>query len=83
MPEISGFCSSIKVCVYIYSVIPDEHSSLSKQMQEIGGQVAKLHPEQIILIAQAGSHMYGLATPTSDVDFLVIYSEPCQVCVGS
>lgn len=64
---------------FLCLVLPDEHSSLTTQMQEIGGQVAKLQPEQIILIAQAGSHMYGLATPTSDVDFLVIYAEPSQV----
>lgn len=63
-------------------VLPDEHYSLTTQMQEIGGQVAKLQPEQIILIAQAGSHMYGLATPTSDVDFLVIYAEPSQKVLG-
>ncbi|XP_048760797.2 uncharacterized protein LOC125669961 [Ostrea edulis] len=63
-------------------VLPDEHSSLTTQMQEIGGQVTKLQPQQIILIAQAGSHMYGLSTPTSDVDFVVIYSEPCQNVLG-
>lgn len=67
------------ICSFCVLVLTDEHSSLTTQMQEIGGQVAKLQPEQIILIAQAGSHMYGLATPTSDVDFLVIYAEPCQV----
>ncbi|XP_061191181.1 uncharacterized protein LOC133199394 [Saccostrea echinata] len=68
--------------ISVPKVLPDEHSSLTTQMQEIGGQVAKLQPEQIILIAQAGSHMYGLATPTSDVDFLVIYSEPCENVLG-
>jgi len=48
-------------------------------MAEIGGPVNKLEPEQIILIARAGSHMYGLSTPESDVDYVVIYAEKTEV----
>ena len=48
-------------------------------MAEIGGPVNKLEPEQIILIARAGSHMYGLSTPESDVDYVVIYAEKSEV----
>jgi len=48
-------------------------------MEQIGGPVAKLQPEQILLITQAGSYMYGLSTPTSDVDYLVVYAEQTKV----
>ena len=48
-------------------------------MQKVGGVVAKMDPENILMIAQAGSFLYGLATPQSDVDYLVIYKEPTQV----
>ena len=30
-------------------------------------------------MAEAGSHMYGLSTPTSDVDYIVVYKEPTEV----
>jgi len=59
--------------------LPDEHTSLLTLMVEIGGPVAKLSTEQILLISRAGSYMYNLSTPTSDVDYVIIYREKTQV----
>ena len=56
-----------------------DHTELLTLMEQIGGPVAKLQPEQILLITQAGSYMYGLSTPTSDVDYLVVYAEQTKV----
>lgn len=47
-------------------------------MEKIGGPVSDLDPAQVVLITQAGSFMYGLSTPTSDVDYLVIYAEKTE-----
>ncbi|XP_052084005.1 uncharacterized protein LOC127721312 isoform X1 [Mytilus californianus] len=58
--------------------LSDDHSKLCSLMAEIGGPVNKMEPEQIILIARAGSHMYGLSTPESDVDYVVIYAEKTE-----
>ncbi|VDI43296.1 Hypothetical predicted protein, partial [Mytilus galloprovincialis] len=59
--------------------LSDDHSKLCSLMTEIGGPVNKMEPEQVILIARAGSHMYGLSTPESDVDYVVIYAEPTEL----
>ena len=48
-------------------------------MSRIGDSIAKMEPENIVLIAQAGSYLYGLNTPESDVDFIVIYADPVEV----
>jgi hypothetical protein len=48
-------------------------------MKDVGGRVSEMSPEQIILIARAGSHLYNLAKADSDTDYVVIYVEPLQV----
>ncbi|XP_019852087.1 PREDICTED: uncharacterized protein LOC109581994 isoform X1 [Amphimedon queenslandica] len=35
-----------------------------------------IHSHDVILIAKAGSHMYNLAVPTSDTDYVVVYRKP-------
>ena len=36
-------------------------------------------PEDVLVVARAGSHMYGLATPTSDTDYIIVFREPTEV----
>ncbi|XP_045212796.2 uncharacterized protein LOC123563823 [Mercenaria mercenaria] len=55
--------------------VKDGISEMLGLLEEIGGQVAGLKPEQILMIARAGSYMYGLSTPTSDIDYVIIYAE--------
>ncbi|KAH3864135.1 hypothetical protein DPMN_027148 [Dreissena polymorpha] len=59
-------------------VLPDDLTEMCSLMEKIGGPVSNLDPAQIVLITQAGSFMYGLSTPTSDVDYLVIYAEKTE-----
>ena len=61
------------------SGIQDSHSNLLQLRETIGGPLTNLKPEQIIMVTQAGSFMYGLSTPTSDVDYIVIYAEKTEV----
>jgi len=56
-----------------------ERSKLVALMHEIGGSVSNLSPEQIVLIARAGSHLYDLAKADSDADYVIIYADPLQV----
>ena len=63
----------------ILAVNDPYQSNLQSLLERIGDNVSTMAPEQIIMIAQAGSYLYGLATPESDVDFVVIYATPVQV----
>ncbi|OWF41713.1 uncharacterized protein LOC110462037 [Mizuhopecten yessoensis] len=67
----------------VQQALPDDHSGLLSIMERIGGPVGKLEPSQILLVARAGSHMYGLATPESDIDYVVIYAEKTEAVLGT
>ena len=45
-------------------------------------RLSGVQPHQVVVAAEAGSHMYGLSTPTSDVDYIVVYKEPTEVGDG-
>lgn len=57
----------------------DDRESLLDLMKKVGGPVEKMDPENIVMIVRAGSYLYNLSTPESDVDYLVVYIEPTQV----
>jgi len=35
--------------------------------------LADINPDNVIVLAEAGSKMYGLSTPTSDTDYIIVY----------
>lgn len=43
--------------------------------------ITSVTPENVLVVAESGSHMYGLATPTSDTDYIIIYREPTEVSI--
>ncbi|KAK7467842.1 hypothetical protein BaRGS_00036913 [Batillaria attramentaria] len=61
----------------------DDYSKLTQLMSEIGGPVTKLTPQQILLVARAGSFMYGLSTPESDVDYVVVYRDTTETVLSA
>lgn len=61
----------------------DSNSRLFQLMEEIGGPVCRLAPDQLLLVARAGSFMYGLSTPESDVDYVVIFREKTEMILGA
>ena len=63
----------------VFVALPDDISKLQELTQKVGGPVSSMKPEQIILVAVAGSAMYNLNTPTSDIDYVVVYSTPVDV----
>ncbi|XP_033726016.1 uncharacterized protein LOC117315768 [Pecten maximus] len=67
----------------VQQALSDNHTSLVTVMEKIGGPVGKLEPSQIVLVARAGSHMYGLSTPESDVDYIVIFAEKTEAVLGT
>ena len=60
----------------------DDLCRLRQLMSDIGGPLKKLKPEQILLVARAGSYMYNLSTPDSDVDYTIVYRDDTQVRIG-
>ena len=57
----------------------EEAEKLNSLLVKIGGVVSEMSPENIVMIARAGSYMYNLATPQSDIDYIIIYKEPTEV----
>ena len=41
--------------------------------------ITSVTPEDVLAVAKSGSHMYGLATPTSDTDYIIVFREPTEV----
>jgi predicted nucleotidyltransferase len=48
-------------------------------MKDIGGPMSSIKPEQVLLVTIAGSALYNLKVPDSDVDYLVVYAIPIEV----
>jgi hypothetical protein len=71
----------MKALFYIIQGVKDGVSEMMCLLEEIGGPVASLKPEQILMITRAGSYMYGLSTPTSDTDYVIIYAENTEVYI--
>lgn len=61
----------------------DDVSELLTLLESVGGPVAKLKPEQILMITRAGSYMYNLSTPSSDTDYVIIYAENTERYLSS
>ena len=68
------------ILLIVRAELPDsEQSELRSLLEKIGGVVSKMAPENIIMITQAGSYIYNLSMPSSDVDYIVVYKEPTEV----
>ncbi|CAH1789226.1 unnamed protein product [Owenia fusiformis] len=67
-----------KICVE-----KGQEEYLGSLKRKVGGHVEAMKPEQILMVAQAGSKLYDLATPDSDVDFVIIYAEPIEKILGT
>lgn len=63
--------------------VADEFSELVQLMSNIGGPMTKLSPDQVLLVARAGSFMYGVSLPDSDVDYIVVYSDRTEAILSA
>ncbi|XP_064645366.1 uncharacterized protein LOC135498826 [Lineus longissimus] len=63
---------------HIADIPSEKKETLTDLMRLIGGPLKDMDPSQIVMIAKAGSALYGLATPESDVDYIVVYAEPTE-----
>ena len=69
-------------CIVLYIIGLSEHVKQRVQSlldETMGGPVSAMVPENIVMIARAGSYLYGLDVAGSDVDYLIIYADPLQV----
>ena len=53
-------------------------TELQQELDKFQQNIAKRIPGKILFTKIAGSHSYGLATETSDVDFIVVYQAPLR-----
>ena len=60
---------------------PSDHQRLAQLMESIG--VGGIDPTHILVVAEAGSHLYNLSLPTSDTDYIVIYRHPTDTLISS
>ena len=60
---------------------PSDHQRLANLMESIG--VKGIDPAQVLVVAEAGSHLYNLSLPTSDTDYIVIYRHPTETLISS
>lgn len=60
---------------------PSDHQQLAQLIKSIG--VGGIDPAQILIVAEAGSHLYNLSLPTSDTGYIVIYYHPTKTLMSS
>ncbi|ELT94613.1 hypothetical protein CAPTEDRAFT_207458 [Capitella teleta] len=73
-----------------FSILPDCALTPENQLKvetllgQAGSEAVRGMPaSDILLIAQAGSHLYGLKTPDSDIDYVIIYRTPLKTILGT
>ncbi len=74
-------CKAVNLQVFYHpsGLLDGEASSLKALLSKIGGVVAQMPAQNIVMVARAGSYIYNLATSESDVDYVVVYKEPIKV----
>ena len=70
-----------KVHILLILVCSELPSATSAHVRDllVAAGVPSLTPEQVLVVAKAGSRMYNLATPTSDTDYIVVYRDSTEV----
>jgi len=67
----------LKLCYIGCSEMGDKLKALLAEIS------ADVNPDDIIVLAEAGSKMYGLSTPTSDTDYIIVYRNPTQDIIST
>lgn len=58
----------------------DAGDKLKALLKEIS---ADINPNDIIVLAEAGSKLYGLSTPTSDTDYIIVYRNQTEDIIST
>lgn len=58
---------------------PQALIKIQQVVKLVGKPLSELEPRQLLVLCEAGSHLYNLSTPTSDTDYLAVYVAPHQV----
>ena len=61
------------------ALLPSELDQLVQLLSSLG--LTSMDPVNVLVLAEAGSRMYGLSTPTSDTDYIIVYRRPTKVHV--
>lgn len=70
------------VVLAIPSTLSDsDHLKLSNLLPSLN--LAGIAPADVLVVCEAGSRLYNLALPTSDVDYIVIFRHPTTTIISS
>lgn len=67
--------------IEVASPLPSDRERLARLMEGIG--VSGIDPANVLVAAEAGSHLYNLTLPTSDTDYIIIHRHPTQTLISS
>ena len=78
------YCALYSECplreVLLHIGCGDAGDKLKALLKEIS---ADINPDNVIVLAQAGSKMYGLSTPTSDTDYIIVYRNQTEDIIST
>ena len=83
--EIKRWLAGVRLSHTELTIPPEPSDANLKKLTEVLSltRLSGVRPHQVIAVAEAGSHMYRLCTPTSDVDYIIVYKEPTESIVSS
>ncbi|KAL5460428.1 hypothetical protein EMCRGX_G033875 [Ephydatia muelleri] len=83
--EIKQWLAGVRLSRTELTILPEPSDADLKKLTEVLSltRLSGVRPHQVIAVAEAGSHMYGLSTPTSDVDYIIVYKEPMESIISS
>ena len=70
--------------IWLYTTPTDPDTSISTSLRSLldAEGLMGVATRDVVLVARGGSQMYGLALPTSDTDYIIVYKEPSEVGVA-
>ncbi|KAI6649530.1 hypothetical protein LOD99_6696 [Oopsacas minuta] len=65
------------------SPCPSALKFLSSVAEQVGPKLAKIDPKHILILTRCGSYSYGLNLPSSDTDYLIVFTTPAEEYLSS
>ena len=65
------------------TLAPSALKFLSSVADQVGPKLARIDPRQILMLTRCGSYSYGLNLPSSDTDYLIVFTTPSDEYLSS
>ena len=67
-----------------YYIVAIEYGDSGDKLRALLKEIsADINPDDVIVLAEAGSKMYGLSTPSSDTDYIIVYRNRTEDIISS